>query len=65
MRTLKLMRSSLRQVLDIGVRRRLISFNPASFAELDPGAARTQPRRALNVEQASALWRALDGERLG
>jgi len=64
-RSLKLYRSTLAQALDVGVRRRIITFNPARVAELTPTAARTIPRRALTPDEAATLWSALEGERLG
>jgi integrase len=64
-RSLKLYRSTLAQVLDLGVRRKLISGNPARMAELTPTAARTRPRRSLTADEAEVLWAALEGQRLG
>lgn len=64
-RTLKLMRSTLAQVLDLAVRRKLVASNPARIAELTPTAPRTTPRRALTADEAGVLWHALEGERLG
>lgn len=64
-RSLKLMRSTLAQVLTLGVRRRLIAHNPALLAELTPTAARPVPRNALTPAEARRLWDAVDGERLG
>jgi integrase len=64
-RTLKLMRSTLAQVLDLGVRRKLLPANPARQAELTPTAARTVTRRALTPAEAGVLWENLEGERLG
>ena len=62
---MKLMRSTFTQVLDLAVRRRLLPGNPAHHAELKPSAARTRPRRALTINEARALWRVLDDDRLG
>jgi integrase len=64
-RSLKLFRSTLAQALDVAVRRRILAFNPARMAELTPTAARTSSRRALSPDEATALWHALEGERLG
>ena len=64
-RSLKLFRSTLAQVLDLGVRRKLIAGNPARIAELTPTAARTKPRRSLTAAEAETLWAALEHERLG
>ncbi len=63
-RTLTLMRSTLVQTLDLAVRRKLITSNPALASELTPTAPRTQPRRALR-DEAGELWAILDGQRLG
>ena len=43
-RSLRLFRSTLAQVLDLGVRRKLIAGNPARTAELTPSAAKTKDR---------------------
>ena len=59
-RTLKLMRSTLAQALDVGVRHKLIAANPARIAELTPTAPRTQQRRALTPDEAEVLWQALE-----
>lgn len=64
-RSLKLFRSTLAQALDVAVRRRILGFNPARMAELTPSAARTSSRRALSADEATMLWHALEGERLG
>lgn len=64
-RTLKLMRSTLAQVLDLGVRRNMIAGNPARAAELTPTAARTKPRRSLTPAEGETLWDVCDGGRLG
>ena len=52
-RTLKLMRSTLSQALDLAVRRKMLAYNPARMAELTPTAARTEHRRALTPDQAA------------
>jgi integrase len=64
-RSLKLFRSTFAQVLDFGVRRKLIPGNPARTAELTPTAAKGKPRRSLTADEAETLWAALEGERLG
>ena len=64
-RTLKLMRSTLAQVLDTAVRHKLIAANPARLAELTPTARKAEPRRALSPAEGAVLWDALAEERLG
>jgi integrase len=59
------MRDTLVAVLDFAQRRKAIASNPARLAVVSPTAAVPQPRRALERDEAEALWRALDGERLG
>jgi integrase len=58
-RSLKLVRSTLGQVLDHARRRKLISDNPARDAMLPADAPRTTARKALTAEQGRALWDAL------
>jgi integrase len=64
-RTLKLMRSTLSQALDLAVRRKMVAYNPARMVELTPTAVRTEHRRALAPDQAAQLWDVLAHERLG
>src|SRR5947209_5661081 len=52
-------------VLDFAVRREAMASNPAKLAIVTPTAAAAQSRQALEHDDADALWRALDGERLG
>lgn len=61
-RSLKLVRSTLGQVLEHAKRRKLISDNPARDAMLPANAPRTTERRSLTSVQAVALWNALDDE---
>jgi integrase len=64
-RTIKYVRSTLAQALDVAVKRRWIDYNPARLAELTSTATPTEPRRALTPAEAETLWAALEGERLG
>jgi integrase len=64
-RTVKYVRSTLAQALDVAVKRRWIDYNPARLAEFTPTAPPTGPRRALTPAEAETLWSALEGERLG
>ena len=64
-RSLKLMRSTFAQVLDFGVRRKLLVGNPARMAELTPTAPKTEARRSLTAAEAETLWAALGSERTG
>jgi integrase len=64
-RSVKLVRSTLAQALDLAVNRRWIAFNPARQALLTPTAKPATSRRALTPDEAAALWKTLDGERLG
>lgn len=64
-RSLKLFRSTLVQVLDLGVRRKLIPGNPARIAEITPTATKSRPRRSLTGDEAETLWAAVEHERLG
>lgn len=57
-------RSVLGQALDWSMRRGLVGSNVARVVELPAVARRTPPGRALTVEQAKALVRAADGDRL-
>lgn len=58
-------RGVLVTVLDFAERRRMISGNPARLSVVSPTAAAPQGRRALEADEAAALWNALEGERLG
>ena len=58
-------RDVLVMVLDFAVRRNAMPSNPARLAIVSPTAPAAQPRQALEHDDADALWRALDGERLG
>jgi integrase len=58
-------RDTLVAVLDFAMRRKAIATNPARLAVVAPTAAAPQKRRALEADEATALWDALEGERLG
>jgi integrase len=64
-RTIKYVRSTLAQALDVAVKRRWIDYNPARLSELTPTAPPAESRRALTPDEAETLWAALEGERLG
>ena len=53
------------EILDFAVRRRLVSSNVARLAELTPSAPRERRQRSLTPDEAAALWKATEGERLG
>jgi integrase len=58
-------RSVLGQALDFAMRRGLVARNVARIAELTPTAKRTEPKRALQPDQARMVLAAFDGHRLG
>lgn len=58
-------RDVLVAVLDAAIRRKLIAENPARLAVIAPTASERRVRRALEADEAAALWDALEGERLG
>lgn len=64
-RSLKMVRSTLAQALDLAVRKRMIPANPARAAELTPTATPARRRRSLTGDEAEVLWAALDGKRAG
>ncbi len=58
-------RDTLVEVLDFGMRRKMIGSNPARLAVLPPTAPAPKKAQALDPAEAEALWGALDDERLG
>lgn len=63
--TMRHLRSTLAQALDVPFGRREIPLNPARLAKIKPNAHPVHERRSLTIEEAEILWDALDGERLG
>jgi integrase len=64
-RTLTVMRQVLERILDVGIRRRAISTNPAIHARFTPKAAPPQQRRSLTEEEADTLWEACETDPYG
>ena len=63
--SLRKIRTTLQQVLDLAVRRRKISHNVATVATMPSSAADAKPRHALTPPDARQLLGALKGERNG
>jgi integrase len=63
--TLTRLRALVAEILDFAMRRRLVGSNVARLAELTPSAPREHRQRSLTTDEAAALWKATEGERLG
>jgi integrase len=63
--TLTRLRALIAEILDFAVRRRLVGSNVARLAELSPSAPRERRQRSLRPDEAAALWKATEAERLG
>jgi integrase len=58
-------RDVLVDVLDLAMRRKAITSNPARLAVIAPTAPTARKVRALERDEAATLWDAVEGERLG
>jgi len=58
-RSLKYVRSTLAQVLDTAIRRKMVATNWARVAELTATAAKPAARKSLDIDGARRLWDAL------
>lgn len=63
--TLKKLRSMLGQILDYGLRHRVVTVNVARGAELPPEATQSRHPRSLTRDEAAGLLNAAEGHRLG
>jgi integrase len=64
LRTIQDYRGDLRQILGWAERRRLVTWNAATQAELPLNAKPSDPKRSLTLTQRERLYAALDGRRM-